>query len=219
MNDESPCNLCGGIGILPNGGTCKCKQGRVLSVNTEYISIPKQYLDITFNKNLIQTDIGNDYSDYLYELYQSVINKEIAHKNIYLSSPPNHSKTLFAFSCIKTLFSRGEDVFPLYDLLEIRRIVDDFDVGRTQKYNEYPELIFKCNILILLTGNTRNTNVYSTLINLINRRVRQGGSTIILSNFNWETFIQYDNSKALKSMEGKGDYNTIIIKNWVKESD
>lgn len=210
------CPKCGNIGILPNGEPCGCK------LNEDYLfsglvcmDIPEQYQGVSFNPSLIPSDMGDAYRNFMGATYESIVSMKMKYKNMVICSPPSCSKTMLAYCTIQTLFRKGIETFPMYDVNEIKRIMTDMDFNRKQTYDvKDPEKLLTAPYLFAKIPALLTLDTYDTIATLIDRRVRRGNSTIFIFNGTWESLTYMDSKGVMKSLLGDGSYGTIENRTW-----
>lgn len=213
----SYCVKCGNTGIDIDGNPCTCR----FAANTFYESVscmelPEQYRGISFNKALVPKDMHESYANYLQGLHDDISNLRLSNRNIAICSPVNHSKTILAYSCIEILFRQGITTFPIYDILELKRMLLDMDMNKKPLYEvSEPERILTAPILFVKIPRVTNWDVYDTMLLLLDRRVRRGNSTIMLFDGTWNQLIYNDKNNLVAGLIGDGTYNTIEVKSFV----
>ena len=172
------CPECGGTHIKLDGTACECTLN-VESIFSDVVclDIPEQYQGVVFSDTIVPKDLGEYYPKYLQELYDKITSLQLQNKNIIICSPASHSKTIMAYSAIQSLFRMNVPIAPLYDILEIRRISADIDLGK-----ESNTIIFDAPYLFAKVPIDTNFSVYASIASLLDRRVRRGNSTILLYN-------------------------------------
>lgn len=216
MSDSKYCPKCGNTGVDIDGNPCECK----FNVQSFYetvscLDIPEQYRGVLFSTVLVRKDIDASYASYLQSIYDSITAMRWKFHNLCLCSPIGHSKTILAYSCIENLFRHGIATFPVFDVIEIKRILLDMDLCRKQLYEvEKPEMLIKAPILFVKIPRIPTWEVYDTISVILDRRVRRGNSTIFLYDGYWEQLIKYDKQNVLIGLLGDGTYNTLEPKTW-----
>ena len=199
------CAKCGNTGILPSGDPCTCSyahSGDLYAELEECVDIPAQYQGLQFNSALLPKSLDGSYALFMQTLYEQIITQRLQYHNYVICSPPSSGKTILAYACIEHLYRRGQEVYPVKDVLEIRKELDtEQRLYSTPYFYEriQPELSFQ---------------VYATIATLLDRRVRSGTSTIFLYNGTWENLIFADNRKLVAQLQGNGSYCTVDIKTW-----
>lgn len=211
------CPDCNNTGIDIHDNPCHCR----VNVESFYDSvscmdIPEQYRGVQFNTALVPTDMPASYAEYLKSIYLDIVGGKWKQRNVVIASPVGHSKTIMAYSAIEAQFRVGLPVFPIFDLLEIKRILFDMDMNRKQIYDvEDPENVLLVPILFVKIPVVSSKEVYEAFAMLLDRRVRRGNSTIFLYNGTWKQFTFADNFNVVKSLAGDGSYNTVEVKTFL----
>ena len=212
----SYCVKCGNKYIDIDGNPCTCRPNVQSFYDTvSCLDIPEQYRGLTFSQALVPSDVHESYGAYLQGIYNEVIAGKWTNHNLLLASPVGHSKTILAYSCIEALFRSGIPTFPVYDVLELKRILMDMDLGRKQLYDvENPEDIILVPTLFAKIPRALSWEVFDTIVLLMDRRVRRGNSTIFLFDGSWNELANADKRDILAGLIGDGTYNTIESKSW-----
>lgn len=206
------CPKCGNTGVKLDGSPCDCQ----LPTDTIYadlvgINIPDQYQGVRFSRALVPLDCGPYYGKVLEELHQQITSFQITNQNLCICSPPMHSKTLWAYSCIQNLFRQRAQVVPLYDVLELRRAMYDFDMGRSASVDFYDVKYLFLKIPAEVTHPVR-----TTIATIIDRRVRRGNSTFFIYNGTWSNLTFGDEQGVLKGLQGDGSFSSLKIHSFNK---
>lgn len=201
------CPKCGNTGRRLDGTPCDC----VLPTDSIYadltgVDIPEQYQGVRFARTSVPTDCGAYYSQLLEELHQKITTMQLTNQNICICSPAQHSKTIWANSCIQNLFRQRLPVVPLMDVMELRREMYDYDMGRSKSADYYDVKYLFLRIPIEVTSQVR-----ATIATIIDRRVRRGNSTILLYNGTWGTLTLGDEHGVLRSLVGDGSFSSIKV--------
>lgn len=209
----SYCTKCGNTGITITGEPCSCR----FNVQSFYdtvscLEIPPQYRGVHFSPHLVPKDVNPAYAEELRKIHSAVISGTWENHNVVIASPVNHSKTILAYSCMESLVRVGLQVFPIYDLLEIKRIMLDMDLGREQFHEvESPERLYTAPVVFVKIPRLLDWAVYDTFATLLDRRVRRGNSTIFLYDGVWSFLASGDKSGTLLGLMGDGHYNTVEV--------
>lgn len=210
------CVKCGGSGKQLDGTPCSCTVSiESILDDTDCLIIPNQYRGITFNRDLVPVDVDSSYSLYLSDLTASITSLSLRSKNIAICSPCNHGKSIFAYNCIQKLFRRNITCVQLFDVLELRKILRDYDRGTKSDYEiDNPMSILTAPYLFVKIPTDLTWEVFDSITTIIDKRVRQGGSTIFLFEGTWEQLVYYDKKGIVKHSVGDGSYNSILVKSW-----
>lgn len=210
------CVLCGNTGVTLDGKVCSCKHNQhSIYDSVSCLDIPEQYRNISFVKGLVPMDIDPSYATFLDTVHSTINLGKWNNKNLLIASPVAHSKTIMAYSAINSLFRAGLPVFPIFDILEISRILTDMDMGKTSVYDiTNPERVLTVPILFAKIPRSSRWEVFDSLSLLIDRRVRRGVSTILLYDGTHEQLVRNDRQETLVGMFGNGYFGTIEVKSW-----
>lgn len=215
------CVMCGNSGLDINNNPCSCRTNvKSFFDEVTLLDVPEQYRGVKFNSTLLPKDLGESYEKYLQSVYDSIlVNKWKCH-NALIVSPINHGKTILAYSCMENLFRRGVPTFPLFDVLELKRIIFDMDLCKKQTYDvSDPEELLSVPILFTRIPSLISWEVFDIILTLLDRRVRRGNSTIFLYSGSWSHLQSFDKGNVLQGLMGDGTYNTIEVKYWYANAD
>lgn len=199
------CPKCGNSGLLPSGDACDCRYARVGDLYQslgECVDIPAQYQGLQFNSALLPKHLDASYINFMQTLYEQIITQRLKYHNYVICSPPSSGKTILSYACLEHLYRRGQEIYPVKDVLEIRKEMETEPRLYSVPYifvRIQPELSFQ---------------VYATIATLLDRRVRSGTSTIFLYNGTWENLIFADNRNLVSHLQGNGAYCTVEVKTW-----
>lgn len=212
----SYCVKCGGTGRLLNNEICECQ----LNIHDMYsdvtcLDVPEQYRGIGFNEGLVTDTWNGSYAKFLQKLHTGISTLEDKGRNYLICSPPSHSKTIFAYSTISRLFRQGVQVFPIYDVLEMRNKISLYDQGRPSDVEaEDLGLFFTAPYVFVRIPSLLTPEVFQMCAMILDRRVRRGGSTIFLFNGSWERIYAADKFENFTPYKGDGSYCTISVHSW-----
>lgn len=207
------CVKCGNTGKLINGEICDCRK----TINDVYadvscMEIPEQYRDVMFNEGLVPKLQSDRYSKELAEIHTKISTLEWKNKNYLLCSPPRSSKTIMAYSCIRRLFKAGIQITPIFDVLEIRKMLKDYDMGIGDR--EQTEALIQAPYAFIRIPQALSTEVFQTAVLILDRRVRRGGSTIFLYNGSWYNIEKADTFRNFTPYQGDGAYSSYLVSSW-----
>lgn len=209
------CPKCGNTGVKLDGTPCDC----VLPTDTVYadlvgLELPEQYQGVRFVRTLVPTDCGEYYGAFLEECHKQITTLQLSNQNMCICSPPAHSKTIWVYSCLQNLFRQRVPVVPLYDVLELRRMMFDYDMGRSNSADFYD-----VKYLFLKVPAEVTYQVRATMVTIIDRRVRKGNSTFFIYNGSWSSLIYGDEAGLLSGLQGDGSFSSIQVHNFYKRGD
>lgn len=192
--------------MTPDGKTCTCQldQDAIFS-EVQGVEVPEQYIGLTFNPALVKQDLGLSYAPSLDTLHREITTLQLHNHNIVICSPPNHSKTVWAYSCIQHLFRQRVPICPLLDMLEIARMFNE--CSDTTDWYETPYLFAKIPTEV-------NQTIRSAILTLIDRRVRRGNSTFLLYEGSWGMLTYDDRFGTIKNLQGDGSFHTLDVRSY-----
>jgi hypothetical protein len=210
------CPKCGNTGVLIDGTPCDCRVTLDdLYDGVECLEIPEAYRGIKFSQLLLPTSLGPAYQAFMGNTYDLITSLRWKCKNAIICSPPQSGKSILAYSIIQELFRKEIDVFPIFDILEIKRIMSDLEYGRQQSMGvDNPMRLYTVPYLFAVMPQMTNFDTYDTAAMLIARRTRRGNSTILLYGGAWNQLVYNDSKKSLKGLAGNGSLTTIEVNSW-----
>lgn len=210
------CPKCGNTGVLLNGDPCDCRLHMSdLYEGVECLDIPEAYRGLQFNPIMLPSRMGPAYSAFMNNVYEQITSMRWKCKNAIICSSPQTGKSILAYSAIQELFRREIPVFPLFDILEIKRIMTDIEYNKPQSLGvENPMLLYTAPYVFAIMPPLTNYDTYDTAAMLIGRRTRRGNSTILLYEGAWNQLIYGDSKGSLKGLEGNGSLTTIEVNSW-----
>ena len=163
--------------------------------------------------------LAEEIQDYLKMLYgigaddrKQITTLQLANQNVCVCAPPMHGKTIWAYYCIQNLFRQRIPVVPLWDVLELRRMMYDYDMGRADSADYYDVKYLFLKIPAEVTHQVR-----ATIATIIDRRVRKGHSTFFIYNGSWNSLTFGDEQGILKGLQGDGSFSSIKVYNYRKK--
>ena len=210
------CTKCMNTGVDIDNNPCECRvNAKSFYESVSCLDIPAQYRGVHFNEALVPKDLSESYTNFLQNISNEVSAGRIPKKNMFICSPISHSKSVLAYSCIELLFRSGIPTFPLYDVLELKRMLMDFDLGRKQTYDiDKPELIVSVPLLFVKVPRVTSWEVFDAIAMLLDRRVRRNNTTIFIYDGNWGQLVYNDKQNILTGLMGDGHFNSFEVKSW-----
>lgn len=211
----SYCPKCGNTGVLIDGTPCDCRLHLSdLYKGVECLEIPEAYRGLQFDASYLPLTLPG-YRNFMDNTYNLLTSLRWKCKNAVICSPPQTGKTIMAYSVIQELFKREITVFPLMDILEVRKVMMDLEYNKPQSMGiENPMRLYTAPYLFVVMPPLTNYDTYDAAAMLIARRTRRGNSTILLYEGTWNQLVANDSKKSLKSMEGNGSLNTVEVNSW-----
>lgn len=210
-NFEGDCCLkCGNTGVMANGLPCDCGiHDRLLLPRT--LDIPYQYQSIRFDKTFLKPELQLSYGTFMEQLINEVTqNIKMFNKNILICAPPNSGKTVFAYTLYGMLYAKGVSTPKFMDISEARSIL-------MEQYTKEKDTLMHLTTapIVVLKIPMDVPNKFPEIISsIIDRRVRNGTSTIFLFNGTLNDLIAQDKFNKFKSLVGDGSYNSLMAKSW-----
>lgn len=223
MEKMKYCPLCGNTGRDVHGNICSCSfNEEQFSGTVTCLDIPEQYQGRQFSKFLVSSAMPESYANYLQLLYADITGLRLKSHNIFLASPTGTSKTTLAYCCIESLFRKNLPTFPLFDILELKRIMLDIDLLRKPFYDvDNPEALYSAPYIFIKIPRVLSFEIYDAMALILERRSRRGLSTIFLHNGTWETAMALDRYGVITNLKGDGLGNSLEDKTWfpIKKGD
>lgn len=215
------CPICGGTGVLLDGTPCPCQQNEDdIYSGADCLSIPETYRGVAFNSILLPKNMGTYYAKFMQDTYDMLTSLRWRNKNIIICSPAQTGKSVLAYTVVQSLFKKGLDVFPLMDILEIKRVMQDIEYNRSTSLGvENPQILLTTPYLFAYIPASLTYDVFDTAAVLVSRRVRRGNSTILLYQGNWNYLASADTKGSLKNMAGSGALTTVEVHNFTYKND
>lgn len=213
---ETYCKDCGNTGIDIEGNPCHCRVNiEAIYSGVSCLDVPEQYQGKTFSAMLLPKDISEAYGKFLEDTISKITALRWKNSNLCICSPILHGKTIFCYTCMEVLFRGGIETFPLYDVLELKRMMLDTDLGKKMTYDvEDPQRMFTVPILFVKIPRLTNWEIYDMIAILLDRRTRRGGSTIFVYDGTWDKLTKFDYNNILIGLMGDGTYGSLKVSNW-----
>ena len=216
------CPKGGNLGILPNGELCDCIHAHhAYGTGISCLSVPQQYIGKHFDTRLVPKDCGEAYVSFLNTLHTNLCAMKYVHYNCLICSPIAHSKTILAYSVLEILFKNNVPTFPVYNVLELRRILYAIDTGKEDAYGltTDPNNLITAPYAFIKIPMLLSWEVFATMVEILDRRVRRSLSTIFIYDGYLDDLQKYDRQHILQSLSGNGTYNTIDMHNFYRLSE
>lgn len=210
------CPKCGGSGYLLDNTPCDCRMHESdLYDGVDCLEIPETYRTVKFNELLLPNSMGEAYRAFMKNLYGQLISLRWKCKNAVICSPMQTGKSVLAYSVIQELFRKDIPVIPIYDVLEIKRIMLDIEYNRNKSMGlDTPSLLYEVPYVFAIIPPMLTYDTYDAAAMLVARRVRRGLSTILFYEGNWNQLISNDSKGSLKNMKGDGTLTTVEVNSW-----
>lgn len=214
------CPICGNTGFIPPDNIpCSCRSNiKDIYEDVTCLEIPETYRAIKFNADMVSAEMGQAYRSFLASLYEQISSTRWKCKNLLLCAPPQSAKSVLAYTCMQTLFRKSVDVFPLYDMLEIKKIMLDLEYNRSKTLDGLStSLVLTVPYLFAYIPTYLNYDVFDMCNMLVSRRSRRGNSTILLYSGYWGAIEAADTKKSLVYMKGDGTLSTVEVSTWSRK--
>lgn len=173
--------------------------------------IPPEYLNIEYSTQLLKQshpELINDdnfkrYANVLQMLIDSSKQGKFVDNNILLYAPHGYAKLTFAYNYIRNAL-KYVSVLPLLDTLDIERMTSfDWYAHRDKTYYKgikETDLYTSRVCIIKIPVGLGYKDAFRTILYLIDKRGRQGLSTIFLSRYSLKTLAVNDRDNELLSL-------------------
>lgn len=203
------CLKCSGTGIMANGEPCPdCAKENIKMIPVAY-GVPAQYQGIKFDKSFLPEKEQKTYGTYMEELMETIVNDfAFYQKNHLICSRLNSGKTVWAYNLYSILTSKGYDIPPLKDIVEVRNILNSY----TDK--ELAQLYSTARCALIRIPKDVQSWMFDTMSYIIERRVRSNGFTVFMYAGLESDLKLADRYERLKYLKGSGAYNTVYVKSF-----
>lgn len=205
------CIKCGGTGVMANGEPCDCGAQGVQLVLPPHMKLPLQYQSIKYNKQFIRPEFRDTLGAFMEKLLRDIVTDLHSYsKNYIICSPANTGKTVWAYNLYTILYSKGENMPELLDLMQVREALLNY-------YGDNFELVDKINnakVMVIRIPMDLPNKFVETISTIVDRRVRNSCSTIFIFNGSRNDLYAQDRFDKLKYLEGDGSFNTVCIKSF-----
>lgn len=182
---------------------------------TKSLDIPEQYIGVKWCKDILIKEKNSEASNRGFQAFCSQLEKVsqyfdnglIPPKSAVVIAPPGYSKVTWAYSCMQLAVEHGFKVAPILDTIELKRLaVLASEKPHYRLYNkiDYDEYITSDICFVTVTKTDYALDGWRIILEILDRRSRQGLPTIILSRFDLETISKRDYNGHFKNFV---DYN------------
>ena len=205
------CIKCGNTGLLADGKPCDCGAQSVRLVLPPHMKLPLQYQNIKYNKEFIRPEFKDTLGAFMERLLKEITTDLHSYfRNYIICSPANTGKTVWAYNLYSLLYSQGENMPELLDLMQVREVL----VNYYNKDDELRDKISNARIMVVRIPMDLPNKFVETISTIVDRRVRNSCSTIFIYNGSRADLYAQDNFGKLKYLEGDGSFNTLCIKSF-----
>lgn len=210
------CLKCGGTGILASGELCDCGVKTTKLVLPPHMKVPLQYQSIQYNKMFIHRELQPTLGVFMEKLLNDITTDLYSYsKNYIICSPANTGKTVWAYNLYSLLYSKGENMPEILDLMQVREVLLNY-------FTDNLELLDKVNnakIMVVRIPMDLPNKFVDTISTIVDRRVRNNCSTIFIYNGTRNDLYAQDRFCKLRFLEGDGSFNTLCIKSFEVRSN
>ena len=203
------CLKCSGSNYIRPGVPCPDCMPDVLEKTPIVQGIPVQYQGVKFDRKFLPEKEQAKYGVFMEELLSTIISdRHYYQKNLLICSRPNSGKTIWAYTLIAHLISKGMEVPTLRDIIEVRQLMSSYE-------NKDENILWStARCAIIKIPRDIQPWVLESIPSIIERRVRASGFTIFLYGGTKEDLLQTDRFEKLKYVIGNGSYNTLKIESF-----
>jgi hypothetical protein len=203
----SGCIKCGDTGIRADGTQCDCSV-ELKMVPPSYLKIPPQYQSVKFDKKLLRKEQQTEYGNFMEKLLRDCTDNNFSfHKNVLVCAPPNSGKTIWSYTACSILYAKGVKTPALMDIVQVRNVLLSYYGYSDEDVSEISNARFAVFKIPMDLPN----KFAETILTIIERRVRAGGSTVFLYSGSWQDLQAQDTFGKLKFIVGDGSYNSLSV--------
>lgn len=200
------CPKCGNTGTLVDGTPCTCRvDDSPFFDELSGIDVPAPYQGLRFNAGQVPNDLSPAYAGQLDQLHTQITTMQLQNKNYCICSPAQHSKTVWAYSCIQNLFRQRLPILPLQEVMELRRVMNSFSEPVDLYTNPY--------LFVRIPGEVTDVT-RATIATILERRVRRSNSTFFIYNGSWRRLTKGDYDGTLRDLQGDGSFASLKVLNF-----
>lgn len=232
------CFTCGGHGFLdhdcPECGM-KAKKNNILQIKektasiidtAKNIQIPSCYMGVTWSLDKLRRSHSESLNDLTFIKYCEQLDKihtifasgRIPSRSVIVVAPQQHSKMIWAYSCMQMAIRAGLTVAPIFDTLEVKRLVVLAAERPKQVYLgiNFEDYLNSDVVFITVTKTAYREEAYAVIEDMLDKRTRRGLPTFFISRYNLDTLSKRDYSgdfsliRDIHGTENDLKYPTII---------
>ena len=203
------CLICGGTGTDAFFKPCPICSKDTVKMLPRIATVPIQYQGVSFDKSFLPQNMQGNYGTFMEELLMEIsTNPGVFQKNMMICARPNCGKTIWAYTLLSVLGSKGIQAPRLMDITEARNIMNSY----SKDVLEEATLLSKARCAIIKFPRDIQAWMFDTLSYIVERRVRSNGFTIFLYSGSEEDLKNQDKFDKMKYIKGSGAYNTVFIR-------
>lgn len=210
------CLRCGGTGLQVSGKPCTCGAYNEKLVLPPHMKIPLQYQRIKYDKRFIREELRLTLGVFMEQLLKEITADLYAFcKNYIICAPANSGKTVWAYNLYAVLYSKGESMPDIFDLMQVREVLLNY-------YTDNLDMLDKVNnakVMVIRIPMDLPNKFVDTISTIVDRRVRNNCPTIFIYNGSKADLYAQDRFGKLRFLEGDGSYNTLCIKSFEVRSE
>jgi len=208
---NTDCLKCGGTGMLVDGTPCDCGCANETFTLPSTLNVPLQYQNVKYDMTLIRKELQPTLGVFMERLLKEcTLGLHSFSSNYVICAPPNSGKTIWAYTLYSLMYSKGQPVPKLMDIMEVREALLNFYF----EDKDLVELINKSKIMVIKLPLDLPSKFPETMSMIIERRVRNNCFTIFLYNGSKYDLVAQDKFGKLKYLIGDGSYNSVNIKSF-----
>lgn len=203
------CLICGGTLRDANGNPCPVCTKAEVHTTPVVKGIPIQYQGVAFDKSFLPANMQEKYGSFMEELMTTILNDlAFYQKNMIICSRPNSGKTIWAYNLYAKMISKGYDVPPLLDVVEVRDALNSYE------NKELSRQLSTSRCAIIKIPRDMQFWMFDSISYIVERRVRGGGFTIFLFGGTVDDLNRIDKNGTLSYLRGGGAYNTVKVESF-----
>lgn len=187
------CPMCGGYGVAGGCPRCGKETGTPIKKGTKAMPtdiIPAFYQGKVWEKN---TELAPaSYYESLAKVHTEFQCGRVPAFSLFMASPDNTGKHLFAYSCMQASLSQGYSVAPMLTLSDWRRLYKVSQMNPFYKmYSKYTwdELIGLDVIFMMIDHSEERVDAMSTIKDILDTRANFSKPTFIISDYKLNSLV------------------------------
>lgn len=208
------CLMCDGTGFTSKMLPCPKCSGNAVKIMSINPWVPMQYQGVRYSVSALPLHMTN-WGVEMTQIRDDIVARTDT-KNYLICSPYRTGKTIWAYDLLDQLASRGYQVQPIVDIMDLRRMMMSYkeeDVVQMSKYISIPVLVIRIPPMV-------NSSVVHTIQTIMYRRVASNGQTIFLFPGDYYTLMdECGNKDLMSSILGDGSLSSIKLKNYRRKSN
>ena len=197
------------------------------------VQVPSCYLGVTWDIDRLKRSRADSLNDITFLKYCEQLDKihtifaigKLPTRSVIVVAPPQHSKVIWAYSCMQMAIRAGLTVAPILDTLEVKRLVVLAAERPKQVYLgiSFEDYLNADVLFITVTKTAYREEAYAVIEDMLDKRTRRGLPTFFISRYNLETLSKRDYSgnfdliRDIHGTENDLKYPT-IIQYWKKNA-